>query len=81
MELIPPECADDKLTPCSSKDRVQCDKCFKYVCEVHDDELIQVFHLESGEYGRSDMICRSCFNFGRYMGDITTRRENEYTHF
>ena len=80
MELIAPECADEKLTPCSSNDWAQCDKCFKLVCEVHD-ELFQVFHLESGEYGRSDMICRSCFDLGCYMGDIMTGDDNEYTHY
>jgi hypothetical protein len=55
-------------------------KMHKLVCEVHD-ELLQVFHLESGECGRSDMIWRSCFDFGCYMGDIMTGDDNEYTHY
>jgi hypothetical protein len=78
MELVPPECSDEKLTPSSSKDRVQCDKCYKLVCEVHD-ELFQVFQQRCGEYGRSDMICGACLEFGRSQAEISSGEDYEYT--
>jgi hypothetical protein len=79
MELIPPECADEKLTPCSSKDWLQCDRCYKLICEVHA-QLFQVFQQRGGEFGRSDMICGTCLEFGCSVGEISRGEDYEYTN-
>jgi len=79
MIVVTPPCADDKRTPCSPGDWVQCKKCYRLVCDVHDD-VVEIFHLNMGEFGSSDRLCRSCVEFGRYLGEIFLSH-NEYTNY
>jgi hypothetical protein len=65
----PAECSDEKLTPCSSSDWAQCDKCYKLVCEVHD-ELFQIWHWDAVDVGPWDMICKRCLEICQDNGDI-----------
>jgi hypothetical protein len=78
MIVVNPECADEKLTPCSSENWVQCDRCYKLICDIHD-EVVQVWHLNAGEFGRSDRLCRPCVEFGRYLGE-SFLSHNEYVN-
>ena len=79
MIVVNPDCADEKLTPCSPENWVQCDTCYKLICDVHDD-VVQVWHQGAGEYGPSDRLCRGCVDLGRYLGEIFWSH-NEYTNY
>jgi hypothetical protein len=35
MEVTPPDCSEFP-TPCSEENWVQCDRCYRYICEKHD---------------------------------------------
>ncbi len=79
MILVNPDCADEKLSPCSLKDWVQCKRCHRLICDVHD-EVVEIFHSNADEFGSSDRLCRPCVDFLRYLGEIFLSH-NEYTNY
>ena len=72
-------CAEEKRTPCSSENWVQSDTCYRLICDIHDD-VVQIWHLNAGEFGRSDRLCTPCVEFGRYLGEIFLSH-NEYVNY
>jgi len=65
-----PECASEKLTPCSSSDWQQCARCYRIVCLVHDDAY-EVYQSGELPYYAADMICPQCVVAGWELGEWT----------
>ena len=76
MELTPPECHTEPLTPCSESDWVQCAACGLLVCLVHD-ELITVLYSGPNPTG-SDKVCADCIEFLFETGEISQGEEYQY---
>ena len=74
MTYDDPECATERLTPCSPSDWVQCDRCCRLICLRHDG-LYEV--AQSGElpYYKMDLLCHSCIEDGWERGELC-RGEN-----
>jgi hypothetical protein len=69
MEIVPPECRTEPLTPCIEKDWVQCAECARYVCLVHD-ELITVHYSGKRPTGTQE-VCPSCITSLFEAGEIS----------
>ena len=65
-----PECAEEKIWPCSTEDWRPCAKCQKLICETHD-YLVPVWPPENSACDPADMICRECVAELWYRGDIS----------
>lgn len=65
-----PDCAEEKIWPCSAEDWRPCAKCGKLVCERHD-YLVPVWPPEDGACEPADLVCRDCIELLWYRGDIS----------
>ena len=54
-----PECAVDKIWPCSPECWRSCDRCHKLICEKHD-HLVPVWPSGNGVCEPADMVCKEC---------------------
>ena len=72
-----PECAGDKIWPCSSECWRPCDRCHKLVCEKHD-YLVPVWAAENSSCEPADMICRECIAAMWDRGDISQGSRVQY---
>ena len=72
-----PECAVDKIWPCSPECWRSCDRCHKLICEKHD-YLVPVWPPENGACDRADMICRECVVALWASGDISQSAQVQY---
>jgi hypothetical protein len=77
MDQPKPDCADEKLAPCSTEDWRPCAMCHTMVCQRHS-ETNQVWHPGEGEYGAYDEICHRCFEVGLEKGEIIVCSYWEY---
>ena len=74
-----PECAGDKIWPCSAECWRPCAKCHKPVCERHD-YLVPVWPPENGAFEPADMICKECITAMWATGDISQGSRVNYLH-
>jgi hypothetical protein len=65
-----PDCWSDMLWPCWREDWQKCDRCRRYICNLHDC-LFEVRHMGAGEYGRRDWLCDSCVKSAYANGEIS----------
>jgi len=77
MLTNPPDCATYSLTPCTERDWAQCDRCYQFVCLVHD-ELIHVRHSGTDPNRGSDRMCCECVESAYWLGEISRGQEYEY---
>jgi len=68
LEIRPPDCSAYP-TPCSEKDWAQCDRCYAYVCEVHD-YLVDVRHPGTNPNRGTSRLCNACILHFRTYGGI-----------
>jgi hypothetical protein len=78
MELTPPECHTEPLTPCSESNWVQCAACGLLVCLVHD-ELTTVLYSGTKPTG-SDKVCADCVEYLYETGEISQGAEYQYVN-
>lgn len=76
-EPITPECAEEKIWPCSPEYWRPCARCQKLICEMHDYR-ISVWPPESGAFEPADMICRDCVAALWSRGDISQGARVQY---
>jgi hypothetical protein len=76
MEIIPPDCCTETLTPCSENDWVQCAVCGRMVCPIHD-ELITVLYSGEKPTG-ADEVCSSCIKALFENGELVMGEEWQY---
>ena len=75
MEITPPACCTEPLTPCSESDWAQCDICAKLVCTVHD-ETVHVRHSGEGKYAaNTDSVCSNCIAALYEAGEISMGKQ------
>ena len=72
-----PECAGDKIWPCSAGCWRPCDRCHKLICEKHD-HLVPVWPSGNGGCDPADMVCRECIAALWYRGDISQSAQVQY---
>jgi len=72
-----PNCAEDKIWPCSAEDWRSCAQCQKLVCEKHD-YLVPVWPPEDAASEPADMICRECIAAMWGRGDISQEARVQY---
>lgn len=72
-----PECSHDTLTPCSAADWLQCDRCYRVVCLVHDS-LFEVYQSGSLPYYAADMLCQRCIDDCRELGELITGGDAQF---
>ena len=72
-----PECAGDRVWPCSAECWRPCAQCGKLICERHD-YLVPVWPPENGACDRADMICRECVVALWARGDISQSAQVQY---
>lgn len=75
-----PACTAEKLSPCSPSDWVQCDRCYRVVCLVHD---VQYEVYQSGElpYYAADMICPQCMVAGWELGEWSVGEDAAWVNY
>jgi hypothetical protein len=78
-ESVPaiPECAEEKIWPCTAESWRPCDKCCKLVCEKHS-YLIPVWPCEDAASEPADMVCRECVEELWARGDISAGDRTQY---
>ena len=74
-----PECAGDRIWPCSAECWRPCDRCHKLVCETHD-YLVPVWPPEDSAFEPADMLCKECIAALWARGDISQGIRMEYLH-
>ena len=78
-ESTSPECAEDKICPCSVEYWRPCAMCHKPVCERHD-YLVPVWPPESGAWDPADMLCKDCVAALWFRGDISQGSRVQYVY-
>ena len=76
MEIVPPGCSTEPLTPCTEADWKQCAVCARQVCLVHD-ELVTVLYSGLEPTG-ADEVCLSCIEALFESGEISQGEEYRY---
>jgi hypothetical protein len=78
VELTPPECRTEPLTPCSESDWVQCAACGRLVCQIHD-ERITVLHSGEEPTG-ADEVCPACIESLYEIGEVSMGEQYQYVN-
>jgi len=76
VEIIPPDCCTDTLTPCSENDWVQCAVCGRMVCLIHD-ERITVLHSGEEPTG-ADEVCLTCIESLYETREVSMGEQYQY---
>jgi hypothetical protein len=76
VELTPPECSTEPLTPCKEENWVKCAACARLVCQIHD-ELISVLYSGPEPTG-FDRVCSDCVEYLYETGEISQGEEYQY---
>jgi len=74
-----PECAQEKLTPCSAADWQQCDQCFRVVCLRHGD-LYEVCGAGEQLYCKVYMLFQRCVDAGWEHGEWSCGEYAQYVN-
>ena len=72
MDFLPPECHRDQLASCTEDDWVQCVKCARLICTMHE-EVAYVRH--AGKYAASTSnVCAPCVQILYERGEVAAIR-------
>jgi hypothetical protein len=72
-----PECADEKILPCSAEYWCPCAQCGKLVCGQHSFS-VPVWPPENGGCDPADMICQKCLAALWARGNISQSVQVQY---